>query len=92
LQEKKIWVLELVPMDLLDKVKEIAMIYLSILYDTNPVPLSISTLNPIVDPKQQGSSVEEELQEADTSIPTRRKKKKRKAACKVVIKKMSMGM
>jgi hypothetical protein len=72
-------------MDLLDKVKEIAMISLSILYNTNPMPLVISTLNLVVDPKQQGLGVEEELQEADTSIPTRRKKKKRTVACKVFI-------
>jgi hypothetical protein len=48
-------------MDLLDKVQEIAMISLSILYNTNPVPLVISTSNLIIDPKQQGSGVEEEL-------------------------------
>lgn len=74
-------------MDLLDKVKEIAMISLSILYNTNPMPLIISTLNLVVDPKQQGLGVEEELQEADTSIPTRRKKKKRKAAARLLLEK-----
>jgi hypothetical protein len=38
-------------MDLLNKVEEIAMISLSILYNTNPMPLVISTSNLVVDPK-----------------------------------------
>jgi hypothetical protein len=41
-------------MDLFDKVEEIAMISLSILYNTNPMPLVISTSNLVVDLKQQG--------------------------------------
>jgi hypothetical protein len=40
-KEKKVWVLELIPMDLLNKVEEIAMISPSVLYNTNLVPLAI---------------------------------------------------
>jgi hypothetical protein len=46
LQEKTVWVHELVPMDLLNKVEEITMISLSILDNTNPVPLTICVLSP----------------------------------------------
>jgi hypothetical protein len=51
-QEKKIWVLELVLMDLLDKVEEISMTNLLILYNTYPAPLAICAPTPVVDPKQ----------------------------------------
>jgi hypothetical protein len=45
-------------MDLLDKVKKIAMTSLLILYNTNPVPLAICVSIPVVDFEQQN---EEEL-------------------------------
>jgi hypothetical protein len=42
--EKKVRVLKFVPMDLLDKAKKITMTSLSILYNTNPMPLAICAL------------------------------------------------
>jgi hypothetical protein len=57
--ENKIQVLELIPMDLLDKAKEIAMISLSILYNINLVPLAICALTPTANLEQQRSVVEE---------------------------------
>jgi hypothetical protein len=53
LQEKKVRVFELVPMDLLDKVEEIAMTNLSILYNTNPMPLAICAPSPLGKLEQQ---------------------------------------
>jgi hypothetical protein len=58
LQKKKVQVLRLVPMDLLDKVKKIAMTSLLILYNTNPMPLAICPRTLVVDLEQQK---EEEL-------------------------------
>jgi len=58
MQEKKVRVLELIPMDLLNKVEEIAMTSLLVLYNTNWVPLVIYVLPPHVDPEQQGFGVE----------------------------------
>jgi hypothetical protein len=69
-------------MDLFDKAKEIIMTSLLILYNTNLVPLA--------DLEQQRSSVEEELQEVNTSILVRRKKNRRKVVHEVVIKEMNM--
>lgn len=88
--EEKNWVFELIPMHLLDEVEKIAMISLLILYNTNQVPFAICALTLIVNLEQQRSNVEEELQEVDTSIPTKGKKNKRKAACKVNVREMSM--
>jgi hypothetical protein len=51
-QEKKVQVPELVPMDLLDNVEDIAMTSLSILYNTNPVPLTICALTSAIDLKK----------------------------------------
>jgi len=65
-QEKKVWVLELVPMDLLDKVEEIAMTRLLVLYNTNLLPHAICVLPPLVNPRQQGLGAEEELQEEES--------------------------
>jgi len=48
-------------MDLLDKVEEITMTSLSILYNTNPVPLAICVTTPFPNPEQQGSTIKEEL-------------------------------
>jgi hypothetical protein len=90
LQKKKVWVLGLVPMDLFDKVEKITMISLLILYNTNLIPFAICAQTPLVDPKQQGLGVKEKLQEADTSIPTRRKKNKRKVAHEVIIREVNM--
>jgi hypothetical protein len=77
-------------MDLLNKVEEITMTNLSILYNTNLVPLVICVLPPLGELEQQGSNVEKKLQEKDTSIPARRKKKGKKTICKVVIKAVTM--
>jgi hypothetical protein len=44
--KKKVKVLELVPMDLFNKAKEIAMISLFVLYNINPMPLVICVLPP----------------------------------------------
>jgi hypothetical protein len=41
---KKVQVFEFVPMDLLNKVEEIAMTNLLVLYNTNPMPLVICAL------------------------------------------------
>jgi hypothetical protein len=46
LQEKKVLVLKLVLMDLLDKLEEIAMISLLVLYNTNLVPFAICASPP----------------------------------------------
>jgi hypothetical protein len=46
--EKKVWVLEFIPMDLLDKVEEITMTSLSIMYNKNPMSLAIC--NPTINP------------------------------------------
>lgn len=89
MQEKKIWVLELVPMDLLDKVEEIAMTNLSILYNTNPVPLVIFIPTTAANLEQQRLTTEEEQQEVDTFVLARRKKNKRKVVYKVVIREVS---
>ncbi len=59
--ENKIQVLELVPMDLLDKVEEIVMTSLSILYNINLVPLAICALTLAAYLEQQRSVVKEEL-------------------------------
>jgi len=83
---KKVWVFELVPMDLFNKAEEIAMTSLFVLYNTNIVPLVISALPLPTNPKQQGLDAEEEPQEEEIFIPTRRKKNMKKLACKVVIK------
>jgi len=88
LQEKKVF-LKLVLMDLLNKVEEITMISPLILYNTNLVPLAICGLPPVVNPEQQRSSVDEELHEKDTSIPTKWKKNKRKTIHGVIIKKVN---
>jgi hypothetical protein len=60
-QEKKVQVLKLIPIDLLNKVKEITMTSLLILYNTNLMPLMIYALPPPIKPKQQGLDVEEKL-------------------------------
>jgi hypothetical protein len=59
--EKKVQVFELIPMDLLDKAKEITMMNLSILYNTNPVPLTICVAPLLGKPEQQGFNPKEEL-------------------------------
>jgi hypothetical protein len=48
-------------MDFIDKVKEIAMISLLVLYNTNLVPLVICVLPSLANAEQQGSNVEEKL-------------------------------
>jgi hypothetical protein len=50
-------------MDLLDKAEEITMTNLSVLYNTNLVPLVICALPPPANFKQERSSVEKELHE-----------------------------
>jgi hypothetical protein len=79
-------------MDLFNKVEEIAMINLSVLYNTNPMPLAICVLPSLVDPEQQGLSVKEELQEEEISILTRRKKNRKKVIHGVVIREVSTRM
>jgi hypothetical protein len=88
--KKPVRVFELVPMDLLDKAKEITMMSLSILYNTNPMPLIIYASPPPKELEQQGPDVKDEHQEEDTLIPTRKKKKGKKATCEVVIRKVNM--
>jgi hypothetical protein len=60
-QEKKVRVFELIPINLFNKVKKIIMMSLSILYNTNPVPLAICALPPPRKPKQQGPDAKKEL-------------------------------
>jgi BarA-like signal transduction histidine kinase len=60
-------------MDLLDKVEEIAMTNLSILYNTNLMPFVICALPSPANVKQERLNVKEELHEHEISIPTRRK-------------------
>ncbi len=79
-------------MDLLDKAEEIVMISILVLYNTNPVPLTICALSPPTDVEQQVSSVKEKLHEEEISIPTRKKKNRKKALRGVVIIKVSMRM
>jgi hypothetical protein len=61
MEEKKVWVFELVPINLFDKAKEITMTNLLILYNTNLVPLVICALPPPRKPKQQGLDAKKEL-------------------------------
>ncbi len=91
LQEKKVWVPELIPMDLFGKAKEIAVISLLILYNINPMPLVICG-PPLAANFEHGLGAKEELQEEDTYVLTRRKTKMRKVACNVVIKEVNMRM
>ncbi len=79
-------------MDLLDKVEEIAMTSLLVLYNTNLVPLVICALAPPIDLEQQGSGVKEELQEEEIFVLVRRKKNKRKVTRGVVIREVSTRM
>jgi hypothetical protein len=79
-------------MDLLDKAEEIVMISILVLYNTNPVPLTICALSPPTDVEQQVSSVKEKLHEEEISIPTRKKKNRKKAPRGVVIRKVSTRM
>jgi hypothetical protein len=51
-QNKKVEVLELVPMDLLNKAKEIAMMNQLVLYNTNPMPLVICVPPPLGEHEQ----------------------------------------
>jgi hypothetical protein len=48
-------------MDLFNKAEKLTMYSLSILYNTNPMPLTICALTSIVDLEQQGSGAKEEL-------------------------------
>ncbi len=50
--EKKVQVLELIPIDLFDKAKEIAIISLLVLYNINPMALAICDLPSPTNPKQ----------------------------------------
>jgi hypothetical protein len=77
-------------MDLLDKAQKITMISLSILYNTNPMPLAICALTLPTDLEQQWSCTKKELQEAYTFVPIRTKKNRRKATCRVIIKKVNV--
>jgi hypothetical protein len=70
-------------MDLLDKVEEITMTNLLVLYNTN-------IMFPLVEPKQQWLDAKEELQEKDTYVLARKKKKGRKVVHGVVTKEVSM--
>jgi hypothetical protein len=51
-QERKFQLLELALMDLLNKVKKIAMTRLSVLYNTNLVPIVIYVSPPLGEPEQ----------------------------------------
>jgi hypothetical protein len=77
-------------MDLFNKAKEITMISLSILYNTNLVPLAICGLPLAIDPEQQRSSANEKLHKKDTSILIKKKKTKRKIVHGVIIKEVNM--
>jgi hypothetical protein len=59
-QEKKVWVFELIPIDLINKVEEISMTNLPILYNINLVPFVCAMLA-AVNVEQQRLGVEEEL-------------------------------
>jgi hypothetical protein len=70
-------------MDLLDKVEEIAMTNLLVLYNTN-------IMLPLIEPKQQWLDAKEELKEEDTYVPARKKKKGRNVVHNIVIREVSM--
>lgn len=89
---KKVRVFELVPMDLLDKAKEITMTSLLVLYDINLVPLAICASFLPTNAEQKGSSVEEKLQEQEIFVLIRRKKTRMKLACGLIIREISMRM
>jgi hypothetical protein len=57
-KEKKVWVFELIPIDLINKVEEISMTNLPILYNINLVPF-VCALLVAVNVEQQGLGVEE---------------------------------
>ncbi len=61
MQKKKVQFFELVPMDLLDKAKEIIMTSLLILYNTNLVPFAICAPPPPIDVEQKRLGVKKEL-------------------------------
>ncbi len=61
MQSKKVKVLKLVSMDLFNKIEDIIMMSLSILFNTNPMPLLIYTPLPLKEPEQQRSNVKEKL-------------------------------
>ncbi len=63
---------------------------LSILYNTNPVPLAICAPPSPEDLEQQRLGVEKKLQEEDKYVPARRKIRERKVAHRVIIRKVSM--
>ncbi len=89
MQEKKIQVLELVPMDLLDKIEKIAMTSLLILYNTNLMPLVICVPTTATNLEQQGLATKEEQQEVDTFVLARRKKNRRKVVYGAIIREVS---
>jgi hypothetical protein len=62
-QEKKVRVLEFIPLNLLNKVEEIAITSLLVMYNTNPMPHAICALSSPTNVKQQRLGAEEELQE-----------------------------
>lgn len=76
-------------MDLLDKVEEIAMTSLLVLYNTNPMPFAICVPFPPTNAKQQRLGGEEKLQEQEISVAARRKKTKKKLVRGVIIRKIS---
>jgi hypothetical protein len=75
-------------MHLCDKAEEIAMMSLSILYNTNHVPLIICAPPPLENFGEQKLGAEE-LQEENKFVPTRRKKRGRKVAHMVNIREVS---
>jgi hypothetical protein len=78
-------------MDFFDKVEDITMMSLLILYNTNPMPLAIYALLPPREPEQQRLDVEE-LQEKDTFVLTKKKKKGKKVVRRVVNRDVSTTM
>jgi hypothetical protein len=62
-QEKKVRVLEFIPLNLLNKVEEIAITSLLVMYNTNPMPHVICAPSSPANVKQQRLGVKEELQE-----------------------------
>ncbi len=76
-------------MDFIDKVKEIAMTSLLVLYNTNLVPLAICASPSLANAEQQGSSAYKNCKNMKYSFLKEGRKPRKKNVCGVVIKKIS---
>lgn len=79
-------------MDFIDKVKEITMTSLLVLYNTNPVPLAICASPLFANAEQQGPSAYKNYKNMKYSFLKDGRKPRKKKVCGVIIKKISTRM